>query len=289
MWLFKLKNISRGLNRHMKCPMCKGDTVSSRDFPPKPLPLNFCGQCLGAFFATNMSESQLSDFYNLNYDHYLHEAVKEFESGNFESIENQLDWVLQSIADSEESFDTVIEYGSSYPVLSARLKQIMPNVEFICVEPNEEARIWGRAKGIVGVSNHKDLSTRKRKMFVVFNHVLEHLPNPSRVISELYSDALPGSVGIGTVPNWNSLIARLDESEWEWFAYPEHLNYFTPIGMTLMIKRLGLQLDTMQTLNESQKTIISGNRVGINFSTAELEVVNESLLGNELRFKFTVR
>jgi hypothetical protein len=236
-----------------------------------------------------MSESQLSDFYNLNYDHYLHEAVKEFESGNFESIENQLDWVLQSIADSEESFDTVIEYGSSYPVLSARLKQIMPNVEFICVEPNEEARIWGRAKGIVGVSNHKDLSTRKRKMFVVFNHVLEHLPNPSRVISELYSDALPGSVGIGTVPNWNSLIARLDESEWEWFAYPEHLNYFTPIGMTLMIKRLGLQLDTMQTLNESQKTIISGNRVGINFSTAELEVVNESLLGNELRFKFTVR
>ena len=276
-------------NWRMKCPMCNGDSIAEKIFPPKPLPLYFCSQCLGAFFDTNMTETQLSDFYNSNYEHYLHTAAIEFDAGIYEKISNQVDWVLNSTTDLKDSFDLVIEYGSSYPVLAARLKQLIPSLEFICVEPNEDARKWGEVRGIRSVSDYRELSLKRRRILVVYNHVLEHLPDPAKIIKHVYRKTLSGSVGIGTVPNWNSLIARLDKSNWEWFAYPEHLNYFTPLGMTLMIKKLHLQLDEIYTLNDPQNCQSSASRAGVDFSHSEMEILNRSLLGNEIRFKFTTK
>ncbi|MDN3204152.1 class I SAM-dependent methyltransferase [Algoriphagus sediminis] len=74
---------------------------------------------------------------------------------------------------------------------------------------------------------------------ISLNHVLEHLPEPMKLLDELFSQNLkPGGIIYIEVPRANSWQAKMAGSEWMHWDIPKHLTHWTePILLNEMFKR----------------------------------------------------
>jgi SAM-dependent methyltransferase len=73
-------------------------------------------------------------------------------------------------------------------------------------------------------------------------HVLEHLPDPPRAVARAVELLRPGGRLVVSVPNIDSLQARLGGEEWLHLDLPRHLFHFSPRSLATLVKRAGLQV-----------------------------------------------
>jgi len=74
---------------------------------------------------------------------------------------------------------------------------------------------------------------------IYMSHVLEHTLNPLEVIQTAYQLARPGAILVIYVPNGNGLQARHSFIEWEWSGFPDHLYFFGPNSLQMMLTQAG--------------------------------------------------
>ncbi|MDA8235870.1 MAG: class I SAM-dependent methyltransferase [Clostridia bacterium] len=87
--------------------------------------------------------------------------------------------------------------------------------------------------------------------------VLEHTLYPKEEVSKVYSMLKPEGIFVITLPNIDSLLARLHGSKWDMIGFPEHLNYFTPKSLSLLLKNNGFEILSVRTFNgEPNYTIL---------------------------------
>ena len=78
---------------------------------------------------------------------------------------------------------------------------------------------------------------------ITFWHVLEHLPQPRAVLERTYKLLRPGGWLFISLPNFDSLQARLFQSHWYAFDdVPRHLYHFAPRPLALLLKENGLKV-----------------------------------------------
>jgi len=75
---------------------------------------------------------------------------------------------------------------------------------------------------------------------VTMNHVIEHLPDPLRVVSALRAKLLPGGLLEGQTPAAGSLEHRVFGTRWSGYHAPRHTVVFSPGGLATLLKRAGL-------------------------------------------------
>ncbi|HHT9125911.1 MAG TPA: methyltransferase domain-containing protein [Candidatus Brocadiia bacterium] len=68
--------------------------------------------------------------------------------------------------------------------------------------------------------------------------VLEHLPNPERVLEELRRILRPGGLLFISVPNYQSFIKNIYGTSWPYFRYPFHLYHYSISNLSLLLKDL---------------------------------------------------
>ena len=83
---------------------------------------------------------------------------------------------------------------------------------------------------------------------VVFCDSLEHFVQPAQTLSESIRILRPGGVLLILSPNISSLLARAMGRRWPHFAVPEHLYYFSPRTLTLLVQRAGFMLLHLRTV-----------------------------------------
>lgn len=76
--------------------------------------------------------------------------------------------------------------------------------------------------------------------FVVALHVLEHVQNPERLVSQIQRVLRPGGYFIAVMPCVSHIKARLAGPRWHYWAPPSHLWYFSPSTLSKFVERLGL-------------------------------------------------
>lgn len=70
-------------------------------------------------------------------------------------------------------------------------------------------------------------------------HVLEHVPDPVRVMRRMLEWLAPGGLLIVEVPNAGGLGARLFGPAWSGLELPRHLSQFTPESLATVVERAG--------------------------------------------------
>jgi SAM-dependent methyltransferase len=98
-------------------------------------------------------------------------------------------------------------------------------------------------------------------------HVLEHMPDPFAAVTRAADLLRPGGSLVISVPNIESLQARLGGEQWFHLDLPRHLMHFSPRSLSALVARTGLRLDRIEHFYPELETIglvqTILNRVGI--------------------------
>jgi 2-polyprenyl-3-methyl-5-hydroxy-6-metoxy-1,4-benzoquinol methylase len=86
--------------------------------------------------------------------------------------------------------------------------------------------------------------------------VLEHVPNPSEVLSQASQLLSHNGRLIVDVPNYRSVYRVLTGKKWLWLIPPVHLQYFSPRSMEKLAKSCGLEVEYASTKSTSTYTYI---------------------------------
>ena len=77
---------------------------------------------------------------------------------------------------------------------------------------------------------------------ITFWHVLEHLPGPERVLARVRELLRPGGLAVISLPNLESLQARMFRQDWYPFDdVPRHLYHFSPRSLEILLAGAGLR------------------------------------------------
>lgn len=98
-------------------------------------------------------------------------------------------------------------------------------------------------------------------------HVLEHLPDPFAAVARAAELLRPGGRLVVSVPNIESLQARLGGERWFHLDLPRHLLHFSPRSLGTLVERTGLRVERIGHLYPEMEVIglvqTVLNRVGI--------------------------
>jgi SAM-dependent methyltransferase len=84
---------------------------------------------------------------------------------------------------------------------------------------------------------------------VVMWHVLEHMPDPERTVSEVARVLRAGGVFLCAVPNFGSAEARFARDKWFHLDVPRHLNHFTVPALQKLLAAHGLTVQRASFLS----------------------------------------
>jgi SAM-dependent methyltransferase len=92
---------------------------------------------------------------------------------------------------------------------------------------------------------------------VVFQHSLEHIPDPVAAVRAATELLAPGGLLLVDVPNWASWQRRLFGNRWFVLDLPRHLQHFSPRALTRLAPRLGLEPRAVGTNSNAISTAYS--------------------------------
>ncbi|MBP9822441.1 MAG: class I SAM-dependent methyltransferase [Candidatus Pacebacteria bacterium] len=115
------------------------------------------------------------------------------------------------------------------------------------VEISSWAAQAGRDSGLDVVTGLIEDGNFKAEEFdaVTFWDVFEHVPNPRVELKNVSKIMKPSGVLAMNMPDGGSLYARLMGSRWHSFVPPEHLNYFNPKSLRMMLESEGFEVLTI--------------------------------------------
>jgi SAM-dependent methyltransferase len=92
--------------------------------------------------------------------------------------------------------------------------------------------------------------------------VLEHFADPLRFLTDLRARLAPGGRLLVQVPNWDSLLVRL-EGEYSSVVTPGHWSYFTPRTLRALLARSGFRALSVETILSELDRIMTHPRARI--------------------------
>ena len=120
-----------------------------------------------------------------------------------------------------------------------------PGQRFIGVDPSEEPIRRLRALGVEAhVGTEEDLERLFEKEsvnLILFNHVVEHVPDPKATLRLLSELLVPGGRILGVTPNIDAWDARLFGKYWAGWHPPRHFVLFDPPALARFAADVGLE------------------------------------------------
>lgn len=111
------------------------------------------------------------------------------------------------------------------------------------VEPDADARKVAEVKLNTSIKESLEQIGANQKFDVISMwHVLEHMPDLNKVVSQLYSLLADKGTVVIAVPNCASYDADYYKSYWAAYDVPRHFHHFTPDTITALFKKHGFVL-----------------------------------------------
>jgi 2-polyprenyl-3-methyl-5-hydroxy-6-metoxy-1,4-benzoquinol methylase len=156
----------------------------------------------------------------------------------------------------------VLDVGCSAGYFGEALKAERPDTEVWGVEPNREAanlakeRLDNVINGLFDVAM-PELAGQTFDA-VVFNDVLEHLPDPERVLRDIRQILRPNGFVVASIPNilhFYQIMEILLEQDWRYresgILDNTHLRFFTRKSIERMFSECGYSIERIEGINPS--------------------------------------
>jgi len=157
----------------------------------------------------------------------------------------------------------VLDVGCDVGELLSALKARGVQATGIEVSPTAVERCRTRGLDVIhGTVEDVDLPDSAYRT-ITLSHVLEHFPDPVAALKKLWRALEPGGRIVISVPNHQSLVARLFGAHWHGWDPPFHLTHFDPASLTAVLKTAGFRVESLSTrANPEDVTRSLGNLVG---------------------------
>jgi SAM-dependent methyltransferase len=111
------------------------------------------------------------------------------------------------------------------------------------LDPSDEAVEAARAQGVEAIVGELDDAPWDPGSFdgVLFNHSLEHMPDPVEALHRAAQLVRPGGLVLISVPDWASWQRRRFGTYWFHLDLPRHLQHFNAGALREAVRRAGLR------------------------------------------------
>ena len=161
-----------------------------------------------------------------------------------------------------ESCKLVLEVGCSSGAFGKLLKECRPECEVWGIEPNAEAAQLASTrldKAICGTFR-AGMPELEGRLFdcIVFNDVLEHLPNPEQTLEDSKQYMTPNGIIVASIPNilhFYQISKLLLEQDWKYEEFGimdnTHLRFFTKKSIIRMFENCGYKILRIEGVKSS--------------------------------------
>ena len=136
---------------------------------------------------------------------------------------------------------TLLEFGCAYGFFLMEAAPFFERVEGI--ELCEDAVRFCRSRGLNVARGVVETASLKGPYDAAVGlDVIEHIPNPHEAVKLIADRLNRGGTILLTTGDWRSLLARAMGPRWRLMTPPQHLSFFTPRSMTLILEAAGLRV-----------------------------------------------
>jgi SAM-dependent methyltransferase len=224
--------------RQVSCPVCN----SLPTFSPKINSIYLCSTCgtRWTFIPEELNSDEL-------YSDEVYAVVDNRKSLFEKIIFSEAKKILKKVERLNPHAKTLLDFGAGKGQFLAVAQE--KGWEGLGVETASERACFAREK--YGVNVLEEFYTKgqiKRGNFhlITLNHVLEHLPQPLDLLSELANQNLTkNGILYIEVPRADSWQAKIAGSSWIHWDIPKHLSHWTEEGLVDQMRKIGFnRVDT---------------------------------------------
>lgn len=163
-----------------------------------------------------------------------------FESGA--PLEMTPPAVLRQYLDFLATLDTpdeypILDFGCGTSDMPKLVREL--GWTYVGVEPSSAARDILEAQGVTVADSLDNVARYAPFRSVVAIEVIEHLPDPIRILDEISALLVPEGKLFVTTPNADSLALLIRGKRWRQAANPTHLTLFSKQGLSTLMARAG--------------------------------------------------
>jgi SAM-dependent methyltransferase len=223
------------------CPVCGESREAPAVFERDGFPILRCPACgvgkthLSAGFSTESiyTEEYFQGGQADGYSDYIgSEAVLRAEFGA----------AVKALRRAGASGGKLLELGCAYGFFLAEAK---PYFDVRGIEVSESAARFCRSRGLdveQGSLTEEYVGRSGPFDAVVMLDVVEHLPEPDRVLELVRGGMKPGGKLLLTTGDWESALSRIMGKRWRLMTPPQHTFFFSPRTMSAMLARVGFDV-----------------------------------------------
>lgn len=243
------------------CPAC-----ASRAARPAMEKMGFsylrCRACMTMYLSPRPSPEHLAKYYatSENYRFWAEKIFPASEASRRHSIVRpRVARLLELCERFQVSTHTLVEVGPGFGTFCEEIQEQQVFDHVVAIEPTPELADACRARGVRVVQStveEADLSDLPPVDVVVSFEVIEHLFQPTAMLEACFRRLRPGGLLVLSCPNGDGFevkaLGALSDT-----VDPEHLNYFNPASLSMLVHRLGFVVEEVLTPGQLDAELVA--------------------------------
>lgn len=267
------------------CPSCGGNSISS-EFEKDDFNFIRCDFCNTMYVSPRPSENKLLEYYghSKSIEYFTKEILEKTKETRTEMIfKPRAQKVIDLLANIQLKRNVLVDVGGGNGLFLESLDSASAGFEkYINVEPSSEGVNLTLKRGFDVFNGFiEDFDLDIKVDLITAFELIEHLFNPITFLNKISSMLSNDGVFILTTPNIEGFDLILLGSKSDNIAAPNHLNYFNPKSIKILLEKCGFEIIHIETpgvldLNIIENKINSGIEISDKFVSFLLRTDNQT-------------
>lgn len=282
---YKNGELDRDCFVEVTCPACGVNSISS-EFEKEDFNFKRCALCNTLYVSPRPSENRLLEYYNHSkfIQYFTKEILEKTKETRTEMIfKPRAQKTIELLANIQLKRNVLVDVGGGNGLFLEALDSAGGGFEkYINVEPSDEGVNLTLERGFDVVKGFiEDFNLDIKVDVITAFELMEHLFNPITFLNRIYSLLSNDGVLVLTTPNIEGFDLILLDSKSDNIGAPEHLNYFNPKSIKILLEKCGFEIIHIETpgvldLNIIENKFNSGTEINDKFVSFLLRTNNQT-------------